>query len=46
MIYIFDQQNNQTKMAELKGRLPAAFAVTPALLPRIGIPQSPLLAKL
>lgn len=44
--YIFDQQNNQTKMAELKGRLPAAFAVTPALLPRVGIPQSPLLAKL
>jgi len=33
-------------MDEIKGKIPAVFAVTPALLPQSGVPSSQLLRLL
>ncbi|NMR24397.1 peptidase M56 BlaR1 [Pseudoalteromonas sp. NEC-BIFX-2020_015] len=44
--YVYEKQNDRKKMAELKDKIPEAFAVTPARLPRMGIPHSQLLAML
>ena len=44
--YVYDQQNNRQKADELKAKIPAPFAVSPAKLPQIGIPGSPLLREI
>ncbi|WP_372762553.1 M56 family metallopeptidase [Pseudoalteromonas sp.] len=44
--YVYDKQNNRKKMDELKSKIPEVFAVSPALLPRMGIPDSQLLSLL
>ncbi|MEQ2355164.1 M56 family metallopeptidase [Pseudoalteromonas piscicida] len=44
--YAYEKLNNQTKVNELKERLPADYAKTPAILPRLPRPGSLLLAKL
>ena len=44
--YVYDKQNNRKKMNEIKSKIPDVFAVTPALLPQTGIPDSQLLRML
>ena len=44
--YVYDQQNNRQKADELKAKIPTPFAVTPAKLPQISIPGSPLLREI
>ena len=44
--YVYDKQNNRQKADELKANIPDAYAVTPAMLPGIGIPGSPLLKQI
>ena len=44
--YVYDQQNNRQKVDELKAKIPTPFAVTPAKLPQISIPGSPLLREI
>jgi len=44
--YVYNKQNNHQKADELKAKIPDAYAVTPAMLPGIGIPGSPLLKQI
>lgn len=44
--YIYTQQNDKAQLAKIKEQLPQAIANQPAALPDIGVPGSPLLAKL
>lgn len=44
--YIYTQQNDGAQLAKIKEQLPQAIANQPAELPDIGVPGSPLLAKL
>jgi len=44
--YIYTQQNDGAQLAKIKEQLPQAIAKKAAVLPDIGVPGSPLLAKL
>lgn len=43
--FIYSQQQDSAKLAQIKTELPAEIAMAPAVLPAIGLPMSPLLAN-